>query len=356
MKRFYLLLIAFITALVLPVYAMPTGEADQNLNITKDYNDTAFFAGETVNVDSKIDGLGFTAGRTVTVKGQADYSFVAGETVTIDTLKTKDLYVAGNKIKIDDANARNIYGAAQEIAIDGDAKELFLVGETVTLKGEYDNVYVSCENLNFEGKIYGKLYINEDAKQTVKDGSSIAKTETYKEPEVETKDVDAKEVGFKVIASIIAKKIISTIKHFLNVLIIGFLTILIFKNVVTRIDETSNTAGSVFAHFGIGLGLLILVPILAIILLFTGFASGLGFVGIMLYILGIYLSSIVGGLYVGKVLFKKMNTYLRFFLTTLILTVIYMIPIIGGFIEFFMLCLSLGLMGHICLPESKKGK
>ena len=356
MKRFYLLLIVFISTLILPVYAMPSAEANNNLDINKDYNDTALFAGNDVNVSSTIDGLGLYAGQNVKVKGQADYGFIAGAELNINDYKAKDLFAAGQKIKITNTDTRNIYAAGEDIYIEADGKIVFVAGAKVEIKGEFEELYVDADEFIFDGKVTGKVLINEDAKQTVKEGSSITKVETYKNPEVETKDVDAKEIGAKFIINAIIKKILSTIRHFVNVLILGFLTILIFKNVVTRIDNSSNGAGSIFAHFGIGLGLLIFVPIIALILLFTGLVSGLGFVAIMLYILGIYLSGIVGGLYLGKLIFKNMNAYLRFFLITLILTVVYMIPIIGGLLEFFMLCFSLGLMGHICLPEPKKGK
>ena len=356
MKRFYLLLIAFISLLVLPVYAMPSAEADNTLNVNKDYNDTAVFAGNNITVNSNINGLGLYAGQSVSVKGGADYGFAAGNSVDVIDYKTKDLFVAGQVITIKDTDVRNIYAAAATVTITGDAGDVFVAGEKVTLTGNYNNVYVEADEITLDGSISGKLYINEDAKQTIKDGSKIATTETYKNPEVEKQDVDYKNLTFKLVVNTIIRKILSTIRHFVNVLILGFLTILIFKNVVTRINDASESAGSIFGHFGIGFALLIFVPILALILLFTGLVSGLGFVLFMLYILGIYLSGIVGSLYLGKLVFKKMNAYLRFFLMTLILTVIYIIPVVGGLAEFFMLCFSLGLMGHICLPETKKGK
>ena len=161
---------------------------------------------------------------------------------------------------------------------------------------------------------------------------------------------------FKLIVNGIITKLFKAFKSLVNLIILGCLTILIFKGIVTKINESSESAGSIFAHFGIGLGLLIIVPIVSIILLFTGFISGLGFVALMLYILGIYLSGVVGSIYLGKTIFKKMNEYLRFILVAVILSVIYLIPIVGGLVKFFMLCFSLGLMGHICLPEKKKGK
>lgn len=357
MKRLYFLVIAFISLLVVPVYAMPSAEANDTLSINKDYNDTAVFAGNNATVDSNINGLGAYAGKDVAVKGSADYGFIAGQNINISNYKTKDLFVAGGAISIKDTEVRNIYGAGETLEITSDAQDLYIVGEKVTLKGEYENVYVSADTFIFDGKITGKLYINEKADQQITTGSEIAKTETYEEKEVETNsNFDAENFAFKLMVNSIIHKILSTIRHFVNVLVLGFLTILIFKGIVSRIDNTSEGAGSIFAHFGIGLGLLIIVPIFALILLFTGLLSGLGFVLLMSYILGIYVSGVVGSLYLGKLIFKKMNAYLRFFLITLILTVIYMIPVVGGLVEFFMLCFSLGLMGHICLPETKKGK
>lgn len=358
MKKFYLLLIAFISLLVLPVYAMPSAETDNILDINKDYNDTALFAGNTVGVNSTINGLGLYAGQQLTVKGSADYGFIAGQTVSISDYKTKDLFAAGSTINIKDVDVRNIYAAAESITISSDANDLYIAGNNITIKGEYNNVYVEANSFEIDGKIYGKLYINEDAKQNIKEGSTVAKTETYVNPETkrEKKDIDMGNFTFKLIVNGIITKLFRAFKGLVNLIILGCLTILIFKGIVTRINESSEGAGSIFAHFGIGLGLLIIVPIISIILLFTGFVSGLGFVAIMLYVLGIYLSGVVGSIYLGKVIFKNMNEYLRFIIIAVIMSIIYLIPIIGGLVKFFMLCFSLGLMGHICLPEKKKGK
>ena len=359
MKRVYLVIVALLALIIMPtVNAMPSAEANDSLIINKDYNDTAVFAGQSVDVNAGVNGLGLYAGNTVQVKGNADYGFAAGNQVTVKDYTTKDLFVAGNQLNIKDVTVRNIYAAGQIMNITADADDLYIAGQSIVLNGNYKNVYVDCETFELNGVITGKLYINEKAEQKLGSETLIGKIETYVEPEVETPktNFDAENFAFKVLVNGIISKVISTIKHFVSILIIGFLFILLCRRATEKINESSNGAGYIFAHFGIGLGLLIFVPIIALLLLFTGFISSVGIVGFVLYFLSIYLSGVIGALYVGKMIFKNMNTYLRYFITLLILTIIYMIPIVGWIAEFFMLCFTLGVIGHISLPEFKKGK
>ena len=351
MKRFRLILIVLLAIFMCPTAkALIQGRADENLTINESFNDNTAFAGNIVSVDSQIDGLGFTAGNMVNVKGSADYGFVAGNTVTVSDYNTKDLFVAGNNVTINNVNARSIYAAGSVVAIKANAKTVYVGGASVTLDGEYENLIVDAEDFTFNGKVTGTLTINEKAKQTIKDGSSIVKTETYKDAEVDSKVNIKPEALF--MANIVAK-IISKLMHMVSIIVLGMLFILLFKKTTAKLDKAKADAGYVFAKFGFGVLALIIVPVVGLILLITGLFTAIGVTAITVYCLAIYLSEIVGTYYIGKKIFKNMNKYLAFLVASLIVSAISLVPFVGGLLSFFMLCMSLGLIIDLIISEIK---
>ena len=351
MKRFYMVLLALLVAFIAPnVYALPVAQADNTLTINENYDDNAFFAGNIVDVNSKIDGMGFAAGNTVNVKGSSDYGFAAGNSVTVTDYESKDLFVAGSNVTVSNSTVRSIYAAGAVVTIKNNARTIYVAGENITLEGEYENVYVEADEFNFKGTITGTLTINEEAKTTIATDATINKKETYKSENV---NIDKADIGKAFVVAKIMAKIMAKILHMINILIIGLLAILLFKKTTAKVADMKVDAGFVFANFGFGLLALIAIPVISIILLFTGIVSGLAVVSLVLYGLAIYLSEIVGTLYIAKKLFTKMNTYLAFMLTLLIVSAISLVPILGGLFSFFMLCMSLGLIINLVSSEIK---
>ena len=328
MKRVKYLLILLLVIFMAPAAnALIQGEADNTLNINKNYDDTALFAGNIVSVDSNIDGL-------------------------ITGYKTKDLFAAGSNVAISDVTARSIYAAGGTITVQSDIENLYIAGDHVTIDGDFKNVIVEAQDFTLKGSITGKLKINDDAKQIISENAKINEIETYVGTTHQGKDF-VKENSAKFIAAAIIAKIISKIFHFVNIFIIGLVFILLFKKTVTKIEKMNGNAGFIFGRFGFGLLALIVIPIISILLLITGLCSAIGIIGLVLYFLGIYLSEVIGTIYISKLVFKNMNNILRYVLTLLILTLIKLIPIIGWLLSLFMLCLSLGLILNIIKTEIK---
>ena len=351
MKRLKYILIILLAVFVAPfAQALIQGEADNTVNVNKDYEDNTLFAGNIVNVDSKIDGLGFVAGNTLTIKGSADYGFIAGNIITIANYETKDLFVAGNEITISNIKARSIYASANKIKVTSDVSTVYLSGDEIVLEGDFKDVYVACNKFKLNGKITGTLKINDDASREV-DEKNIANIEAYKSKSINKDNIA--QYRTNIIVGLLMVKVVAKLLHALSILIIGFIFIALFKKTVKKIENMGTNPGFIFARFGIGLVGLIIIPIISIILLITVIGLPLGVIGLTLYCLALYLSEVIGTLYIGKLIFKKMNNFLRYFLTLLILSIITLIPILGGLVSFFMLCLSLGIIGNIILSEIK---
>ena len=349
-KLLIVLLLAIFMCVPATTYALSNFRADNSLTINEDFNDNSFFAGDNVNVDSYINGISFVAGNTLNVKGESDYLFIAGNSLNISNYSVKDIFAAGRAINITGTGVRNIYASAQTINIDSDATTVYVSGDDVTLKGVYDYVSVAANKVKIEGEITGKLTINESAKVEYVGESKAKEVETYKD-EV---DINKENIVAGFFALIVAR-IVAKVLSFINILIIGILFIAIFKKASDKVKKMPGSAGFIFGKFGKGLVMLILVPIVSFILLFTVIASSLGVVGFALYGLALYLSRFFAAYYIGTHVFENMNVYLAYFLSLFILTLLSIIPVVGWLLSLFMLGLGIGVIFETIKTE-KKGK
>jgi len=310
------------------------------VNYDKDLSRTSFSAGNIVTFKSKVDGLSFVAGNTVNVSGQSDYSFIAGNNITITGLKTKDLFAAGSILTINEVEARDMYVAGAEITINGNGNSVYVAGEKITLKGNFTNVSVDAEEFILDGTITGTLKLNDDAKTTM-DETQIGNLEKYKSNKV---DIDTEKAGKIVAKGVIAGLIISAIIKFVSLLVAGIIFIAVCKKTTTAIENTPNTFGYIAARFGIGFAVLIIMPILSLVVMFTGVGALLGGIMLLMYVLMILLSSIISALYFAKMAFAKLNNYVRFLLMALIIGIIKIVPIVGGLVGFVLLCVGIGVL------------
>ena len=93
----------------------------------------------------------------------------------------------------------------------------------------------------------------------------------------------------------------------------------------------------------IGFSALIIVPIVAIIAMFTVVAVPLSFIALIIYGLLIYIAPVISGIILGKVVFKNMNIYLSALIGTVIIKLVMLVPYLGGILFFGAMLLSLGL-------------
>lgn len=312
------------------------------VDVTEDLSQTSFAAGNIVTFKSKVDGMAFIAGNTLNISGQSDYSFVAGNNININGLKTKDLFVAGNIVTINEAELRDMYVAGSNVTITGSGNSVYVSGETVTLKGNFNNVTTSAETVIVEGTIAGTLKVNDDAELT-DTNATINNIEKY-ENEYASISVDSKSAATAFASSVLVVTIISAIMKFIALLIAGVIFIAVCKKTTSAIEKSSNSFGYIAARFGIGFAALIIMPIISIILICTGVGALVGGIMLLMYVLLILLSSIASTLYFGKLAFAKLNNYVRFLLMAVILTVVKIIPILGGLAAFILLCIGIGVL------------
>lgn len=334
-----ILLIVVMTGLmILPVHAkgISNFQAGDNLSLKESIDATSFIAGNNVEVSSEIDGASFIAGNNLKLSNKQDVLFAAGNVIDVENVETKDAFIAGSSITIAESKIRDLYIAGENIKIDSDVtRNAYLGGNSITINGTINgDANISAEKIEIgkDAIINGTLTYDEDSTIHIAEGAQVEKTKTVHNNSVK---VEVNPI------SIILEKLFS----YATMLVTGLVLIALNQKVMKKIAKMKSDSGTIAKTVGYGFLFLVITPIVSIILLCTVIGIPLSIISLLLYGILIYLSIIPTAYYVGNILLKdKMkNEYLIFTVSLLIIYLIKMIPVIGGFISFFSLCLGLGI-------------
>ena len=316
-----------------------------NIKIEEELDGTAFIAGEKVELNNKINGIGFIASNELNINFEQDYIFSAGTTINIKNNIEKDAFILGEKIFIDEnvKLGRDAYVFADTLTID---RNIYVYGTTVNIEGNINgNIVVSALELNIDkdAKVLGTLKYNEDA--NIKGLREDITSKTYK---ISTNNLTFKEYITNFISSYIHITLLA--------IVLVFICEKLFKKSLSITKEL--TTKKVATLCGKGLLVLIGVPIIAMMLLFSGAFVSVGVIGTILYGILIYISNIFTAYLLATILDKKifkknLNGYLLMIIGLFIIYVLNMIPIVGGLISFISMLLGIGISTNM-LFELKK--
>lgn len=150
-------------------------------------------------------------------------------------------------------------------------------------------------------------------------------------------------------------KWIFRIVHFVALLIVG----LIFVALATALskDTADTIKNSPWRCLGLGLLALIVVPLAVFIVSLTGVGIPLGIIAIFLYLIFLYLSSIVFAIFIGRSLFRlfggEISSYLALIIGIVCLFFLGLIPYAGWVIHFVVILFG---FGAILLTVHRKRK
>lgn len=349
-------LISYLSVLFVSIIAITNVNATQLFeageNITQEgkYDSIRFVAGNNVINKAEVDGLSFIAGNEITLNGSAPYGFYAGNIVNVSENISKDMFVAGNNVTIsnDATIGRDLFVAGNIVNINSNVtRDLYAGGTVIDLSGIKigGNAIIDAEEIIFDENtvIVGKLSYYENTKVTGIEKAVVGSTKINKNIDINI------EMTFK-----------EKVTNYVMSIVTAFITMSIIFLFIPKIKEKVNnlkiTANDILKSIGIGFALLILVPVVSIIALFTGILTPLALVTIVLYIFSIYLSTILASYVVGKLintkLFKNENVYLSLFIGIIIVRLLKLIPVVGGLIGVAALFYGLGIIYNII--NSKK--
>lgn len=292
-----------------------------------------FMAGDIQLVDKVTDGDLMISGKEIKIVSDINGdAYVAGGQVEINGNVKGNLIVAGGTVKISGKILGNLIMAGGEVTINDSAEVggyVLAGGRKINLLGNFlGPVKLGAENLMVGKKavINGNLEadvsnseISSDSKITGEKNIRIHETQ-----KVEVQTNRWKQFGY------IGKTI-----SFLGKLLVLLIFVKLFGQKIKQI----NLKDSFWSAIGLGLVVLIVVPILTLILMMTIVAIPLSLIILDAYLVGLYLSGIVVSILVGSYVTKKTNLYVQGFIGLLLLTLLGLIPLINGLVNFVVLYL-----------------
>ena len=340
------------TLLTTDVYARELAIADEEVLEEGEYESLRLAAGNRVVTKATVDGLSFVAGNDVTFEGNVSYGFYGGNNITIAGTINKDAFIAGNSITISN-NAvigRDLYVAGSSIKIDTDIGRDLNAGAIkidisgITINGD---AHLDSDELIMDENtiIIGKLSYLEKTKVTGLDKVKYGSVETRKVKEVDVK-VNRMDSIYDFIISLIGAYIVMAVLFY------------IVPKSREKLDKVELKFGDIAKTTGIGLVVLCIVPLICLIAMFTGFLTPIALITVCLYVIAIYLGTLLSSYIVGSLintkLFKNNNPYLSLLVGILVVRLIILIPVIGFWIGAIMLLHGLGLVYKYITASRKK--
>ena len=358
-KLFTILLILFSVLVFAPVTlaqenfrSSEVSILEKNETINKDYfatgekvvlsgiiNGDAYLAGGNIIVDGVVNGDLLVAGSNLNIRGEIKGDVrAAGGNIQIDGKVNGNVTTLGGNVKIgDSANiAGSLVAGAGNVEVFGPLGKGMTVGAgSLTIANKVgSDVFAGVEELNLvsNASISGNLkYISQKNATIAKEASVSGITKQEMRPE----EVDEKENLFE------AVNIGWTVFKFLSILAIGLLLLLGVPNFMQKIGDT--LVKKPLASFGVGVAVLIGLPIASVLLAVTLIGIPLAVIVLVGYFFLIYIAKIFVALAIGeKILGLKANKIWSLILGLAVFTVLGLAPIVGGLIEFVGIVVGIG--------------
>lgn len=334
-----------------PTFIVEDDEDDQSLRLWVGRN--LLLAGNNFVSEADVtNGLMLMAGNSLSLRTNSEYGFVFGNTIDFSGATEKDLYMAGNIVTIEsDAKiGRDVFVASDTLHVRTDlsgslaATVARITLKDVTIAGNLD---LSANRIEFEGDVIvkGRLTYNDDADVTGLSNVTAGESETYHLAEATPQ-------------SILLSRIYSKVMSMAGLFLIMALICAVYKSLHTKIEQQA-TASRFGTNLAIGLGVLIAIPVLALLAFFTIVAAPLGVIALLFYAILIYLSQGFAGAWVGHIIIEKLckiqaNVYLEVLVGIIVLGLLSLVPFVGVATGFIGMLLGIGLIIAHVRPQTSE--
>lgn len=320
---------------------------DDNLEVKNELDGTAFLAGTKVTVESEIKGIGFVAGETVNIDGSQEYLATAGTTLNIGGNVKNDAFIIGQTTNIKGNIERDLYIYTSELNIEGSInRNSYIYATKVDVSGTINgNITINALEINIDENavINGTLRYNDDA--IIKGISDDISTKTYK--------INVQQFN-------LIDYITTFINQYIHILLVAIVLVFITEKLFEKsLKQTENyDSKKIFSLCGKGFLILIGVPIIVMMFIFSGALISVGVISGIIYGILIYISNIFTAYFIAheldkRYLKKKMNGYLLMTIGLFIIQVVSIIPIIGSFASLLFTLLGLGITGNMIIELKK---
>lgn len=330
-----------------PIEGDVTAAANQ-VSIRSGVKGDVLAAGKSVEVSGPVKDSVMLAGRDVVLANSSgNDAFMAGAMVAVAAPVADNAYLAGRRVDLtkDGSVGVDLLVGGEEVGISGKVgRDLRVGADYVTISGEVGrNVYADVENLRLtkNALIKGDLYYDSPRKAIIDEGAKVLGKIHHRLPSKE-------KIRLAIFSSVAWR-----IGLFISALIFGAVALAVFPNRSQKAADTIK--GSFWSSAGIGLILLIVIPITCVIAMISVVGIPLALAVLAIYFILIYASRIFAALALGQwILGRGRETkpkpigsmILGLLVFEIALPLIALVPALGGLVSgvagFFILITGLG--------------
>lgn len=302
-------------------------------------------AAQTITVDGAVNGSFMAAGETVNVNGEVAHAVRAvGETLNIVGNVAGDVLFGGASLNVSSAaeiGGDLLFGtgtARVNGPVEGDISGA--VGEATLTSGVGGDVKLKVDTLTIgsTANIKGNLVYTSEEEANIQSGADIGGMTSHKLPEVKERPSETASPFSGVWGKVTG---------FLMALVAGVIIVLLFPRRLASIAESIRTGP--WLSLGWGAVILFATPIAAIIVCVTVIGIPAGLIALALYGMGIYLSQIPVGLFIGRWIIGRFREVESKAILVgalaaglVILSLLRLIPYVGFFIGLAVVLFGLG--------------
>ncbi len=297
---------------------------DEDVKISKEVLGDIYSAGRKIDIKDNVEGDVIALGEIIDITSdEVNGNIRSGaQTLNINSKNIKNITSFGQNINIEEkTTAKAIYVSAENINFKGSCEGFYATGDTIIINGKVNgDVNVTCDELIIadNGDITGDIEVYSPKDPIVNSNVTMDDIQ-YTKIENSTSENELKAfVGFGTIISILAS------------LIIGLLLYSLFKKFFINSDDLliKEPLPIVLG----GMASFILAPIVSLLLFLTVIALPLGVISLIMYFIVVYLSPVIMGIILGRLILKNKNPYLQLLIGILVIRILTLLPIIGGFV------------------------
>ncbi len=347
--------LSLVLMLLFPLLSFAMPESGETITRRGVINDDYYAAGGTVDINAIISGDAVVAGGDLFighhVKGDV---MLAGGSVHIRGDIEDDVRTAGGDITIDANIGDDLIASGGRInvsagsSIGGDA---WLAGGDVFVSGTVNkDLVIGAGNIRLSGIVHGDVRL-EGGQIQILEGAVINGTLHYRSPNEANIDSAAKisgKISYEQIEWDHSQRGAGIFFFFITMTIASIVLFKLFPGFT--MSAVARITSDPLKSLGAGLLILIIAPVLAVLLISIVLGIWLGMSILALYFVTLLLGFLVACFFVGnwgaKRLHKDVSTTGRRLLSVsiaiLFLTLIKLIPMIGGLLLFVLLLLGLG--------------
>jgi len=301
--------------------------AGHTIDIGGQVNGDVFCAGQTVTVSGTVHGDVICAAQTITISGTVDGNVrSAAQTITISGTITHNLSAAGQSVSQESKSsvAGDASIAGTDVTLNGKiGRDAVLGGNNVTINGEVSrNVTAASQQVSLgqSGKIDGDLSYTSKNNVDQATGAVVAGKTTKHLP----KDQPKHRIG-----AVVGLGVAGVLFMITTFLVVSLALVILFPQAIHAISGAA--VKSPWKALLVGFLASLAVPALAIMLTVTIIGIPLALLLIGVWILLSSLSGVMFAYYLGRIMWKDQhNAILVMLAGSLLLLVLYFIPIIGA--------------------------